>query len=298
MNATATVSVSATRRFFWLLRRELWESRSIYIAPLAVAGLVLIGHAVSTIWLPAQFRAALARDPLHHQTLINQHYDFGAGLLMLTTLIVAIFYCLDALYGERRDRSILFWKSLPVSDLTTVLAKMSVPMVVLPLVTFIVTVVPQFIMAVISSVALAANGLSVGTYWSQLSLPHMWLLLLYHLFTVHALWWAPLFAYLLLVSAWARRAPVLWAVLPPLAIAVVERIAFGTSHFAAMLLHNVSGTNNRSVMLSSPGAMPIDPMTHLTPLRFITNPGLWMGLAVASLFLWATIRLRHRQSPV
>ena len=57
-----------------------------------------------------------------------------------------MFYCLDALYGERRDRSILFWKSLPVSDLTTVLSKASIPIVVLPLLTFAVTVATQLIM--------------------------------------------------------------------------------------------------------------------------------------------------------
>ena len=51
---------------------------------------------------------------------------------MLTAFLVGVFYCLDALHGERRDRSILFWKSLPVSDLTTVLAKASVPCRVLP----------------------------------------------------------------------------------------------------------------------------------------------------------------------
>ena len=63
---------------------------------------------------------------------------------MGTTFIVGIFYCLDALYGERRDRSILFWKSLPVSDLTTVLSKASIPLVVLPLLAFAITVVTQF----------------------------------------------------------------------------------------------------------------------------------------------------------
>ena len=69
----------------------------------------------------------------------------------MTALFVVIFYCLDALYGERRDRSILFWKSLPVSDLTTVLAKASIPLVVLPLVVFAITVAVQLAMLLLSS---------------------------------------------------------------------------------------------------------------------------------------------------
>ena len=104
---------------------------------------------------------------------------------MATTFIVGIFYCLDALHGERRDRSILFWKSLPVSDLTTVLSKASIPLVVLPLLTFAITVATQWIMLLLSSAVLLASGLSVATLWTQLPLFQMSLMLLYHLVTVH-----------------------------------------------------------------------------------------------------------------
>ena len=92
---------------------------------------------------------------------------------MLTTFVVGVFYCLDALHGERRDRSILFWKSLPVSDLTTVLSKASIPLVVLPLLTFAITVVTQWIMLLLSSAVLLGSGLSVATLWTQLSLFQM-----------------------------------------------------------------------------------------------------------------------------
>ena len=71
----------------------------------------------------------MALDAQSRQQTIEAPYDMAAGLLMLDLLIVGVFYCLDALHGERRDRSMLFWKSLPVSDLTTVLAKASIPLV-------------------------------------------------------------------------------------------------------------------------------------------------------------------------
>jgi ABC-2 type transport system permease protein len=105
------------------------------------------------------------------------------------------------------------------------------------LVTFAITVVTQFIMLLLSTMVLLGDDPGIATLGTQLPLFQMSLLLLYHLLAVHSLWYAPIFGWLLLVSGWARRAPFLWAGLPLLAIGIVERIAFNTSHFAAMLEH-------------------------------------------------------------
>jgi ABC-2 type transport system permease protein len=279
---------------YWSLRRELWENRSVYIAPLAVAPLALVGMIINAAYLPAKTRA-LAAAPMKLHAAIQQPYDAVAGLLMGTTLIVAVVYSLDALYGERRDRSLLFWKSLPVSDTTTVLAKAAIPILILPLLGFVVTFVVQLITAVITSVILAASGLSVAAFWEQLSFGRMSLLLLYHLVAVHGLSWAPFFGWMLLVSAWARRAPFVWALLPPLAIGIVERIAFNTSHFAGMLGRRLSGAG--SVAMTAPG-MSMDPTTtHATVGRFLSAPGFWLGLVLTALFLAAAVRLRRHQVP-
>ena len=279
---------------YWSVRRELWEYRSIYVAPLAVAALFLFGYVISAIRLPHKLRAA-ALDPMLQHKLIAHPYDVAALLIMGATFVIALFYSLDALYGERRDRSILFWKSLPVSDLTTVLSKASIPFVVIPLLSFAVTVVTQFIMLLLSSAVMLGSGLSVATLWTQVSLPQMSWMLLYHLVMVHALWYAPIYAWLLLVSGWARRAPFLWAALPLLAIGVVEKIAFNTSHFAAMLENRISGD---AAAVTVPGRLPMDPMTHLTPGHFLSSPGLWIGLAVAAAFLAAAVRVRRSQGPI
>jgi len=286
--------MSATRPMYWSVRRELWESRSIYIAPLAVAAVFLFGFLISTIHLPNRMRAALALDPAKQYELIEQPYNFAAVLIMGTTFIVAVFYCLEALHGERRDRSILFWKSLPVSDLTTVLSKASIPLVVLPLLTFAITVFTQWIMLLLSTIVLLGNGLSVGMLWSHLI--QTWVMLLYHLLAIHSLWYAPIFAWLLLVSAWARRMAFLWAALPLLAIGVVEKIAFNTSHFAAMLGHRLGGGEAGAALTAAD--MSMDPLTHITPGQFLISPGLWIGLAVAAGFLAAAVRLRRYQGPI
>src|SRR6267143_874527 len=141
----APAAMSATRPMYWSVRRELWEYRSIYIAPLAVAALFLFGFLISTIHLPDKMRAALALNPVQQHEFIEQPYTFAALLIMGTAFIVGVFYCLDALHGERRDRSILFWKSLPVSDLTTVLSKAIVPLVVMPVISFVVIIATQLI---------------------------------------------------------------------------------------------------------------------------------------------------------
>ena len=284
---------SETRPMYWSVRRELWENRSIYIAPLVVAAVVLFGFLISTIHLQDKMRAALALDPMKQHELIERPYDFAALLLMGTTFVVAVFYCLDALHGERRDRSILFWKSLPVSDLITVVSKASIPLLVLPLLTFAITVVTQLIMLLLSTVVLLGSGLSVSTLWSHVSLFQMSLALLYHLLVVHGLWYAPIFGWLLLVSAWARRTPFLWAALPPLAIGVVEKIAFNTSHFAAMLGNLIGG--GEAGAASTGDSMSMGALVTGHPL---SAPSFWVGLAFAAACLAAAVRLRRNREPI
>jgi ABC-2 type transport system permease protein len=273
----APAIVRATQLFYWSVRRELWEYRSIYIAPLAVAVVTLFGYVI----------ALMIRG-----VALLQPFSFAAGAIMMAAFIVSIFYSLETLHGERRDRSILFWKSLPVSDLTTVLSKASIPLIVLPLVGFAIIVATELIMLLLGSLVLMGRGLNVATSWTPVF--RMWLMLLYHLVTVHMLWYAPMYGWVLLVSAWARRAAFLWAALPWLAICAVEKIAFNTTRFAAILGYRFAG---------GPEAIPgvdsfFDPMTQLTPGRFLSSPGLWIGLAVAAAFLAGAVRLRRCQGPI
>jgi ABC-2 type transport system permease protein len=166
-------------------------------------------------------------DSAQQHDLIAMRYELSAALIMGTALIVGVFYSLDALYGERRDRSILFWKSLPVSDLTAVLSKLTIPLVILPLVSFAISLATQFIMLLLSSVILIllSSGVNIAALWTEVSFFHVSLGLLYHLLTVHGLWCAPLYGWLLMVSAWAPRAPFIWAFLPPFVIcrAILEQ---------------------------------------------------------------------------
>jgi ABC-2 type transport system permease protein len=279
-------------RLLWSLRRELWENRSIYLGPLAVAGVALAGFSIALVRLPGRISSP-GLDPASIREIIQQPYVIVALMLMLIELLVAIVYSLDALYGERRDRSILFWKSLPVSDLTTVLAKASIPILVLPLLTFVVTMATQAIMLVASSAVLAASGVSAGQLWTQVPLFDLARINLVHLVTFHGVWWAPLYAWLLLVSAWATRVPVLWAALPLVAIGIVERIAFNSTHFAILLQDYFLGGPLSS---GDNPTMTLD-MLAPHPLRhYLLRPELWGGLALTAVLLGAAVRLRHVRS--
>jgi ABC-2 type transport system permease protein len=294
-HAVAPANLAPTRPFYWSVRRELWENHSIYLAPLAASALVLFVFLISLIGLSRTTIAAAVHDPAPELSVIDRPYESAAGLLMVVGMIVGVFYCLDALYGERRDRSILFWKSLPVSDFTTVLSKATIPLVVLPIITVGLTVITQFIILLSTSAVLRAHGLSVATYWTRLSFFQMSLMVFYHLFTVHVLGHAPFYAWFLLVSAWAKRAPFLWAFLPPLAIAFIEKMLFNTTYFANMLVAALSGGTEA---VPFPGRMPIEPGMQLTPGHFLLSPGLWIGLAITAAFLFAAVRLRHNREPI
>jgi ABC-2 type transport system permease protein len=283
--------MSATRPLYWSVRRELWENRSIYVAPLAIAAVTLFGFLIATLG-----RALSTTNLAQRRAVLEEPSSFAVGLIMATAFVVGVFYSLDALHGERRDRSILFWKSLPVSDLTTVLSKASIPLVVLPLLTFAVIVATQWIMLLMSSLVLLGSGLSVATLWTPSSLLQMSLMLLYHLLTVHVLWHAPIYGWLLLVSGWARRATFLWAVLPWVAIGIIEKVAFNTSQFAAMLGYRMTGPE--AYNLGARGGDPMHSMATLDPGRFLSSPGLWIGLAIAAAFLAAAVRLRRYQGPI
>ncbi len=286
-----------TRPFYWSVWRELWENRSIYIAPLIVAAFEVFGFAISTIGLADRRRAVLLLDAAHQRAAIEQPYDLAAMMMIFVVFIVGVFYCLDALHGERRDRSILFWKSLPVSDLTTVLSKVTIPLVVLPLIAFAIVVCVQVIMLLQTSVVLISHGISPATTWAHFPVFQNWLMLLYGLAAI-ALWHAPIYGWLLLVSGWARRATFLWAVLPIIAIQIFEKITFNTSYFGSLVKHRLMGFAPDAFEFHGRDHPTIDSLAQLTPGRYLSSPGLWIGLVFAAAFLAAAVRLRRYRGPL
>jgi ABC-2 type transport system permease protein len=121
--------------------------------------------------------------------------------------------------------------------------------------------------------------------------------LLYGLIAI-ALWHAPIYGWALLVSGWARRATFLWAVLPLITIGVFEKITFGTSYFGSFVRHRLMGFAAEAFNLGGQSRPTIDSLAQLTPGRYPSTPGLWIGLAFATAFLAAAVRLRRYRGPI
>jgi ABC-2 type transport system permease protein len=294
--ADAPMPRAGIRPFYWSVRRELWEHTAIHVAPLVTAGVALLAFAVSAIDLPRARRAMLLLDPLQQRTRITWPYDIAFNAIMFSVFLVWLFYCLDALHGERRDRSVLFWKSLPVSDLTAVMAKASVPLVLLPAFAFVLVIATQIVMLGLSDVVLLANGLPLATS-SQLPLFQSWPTVLIGLLAM-TLWNAPMYGWFLLVSAWARRATLLWGVLPPIVLGILERIAFHTHVFDAW-------TRYRGMAWTpTPDAFPprrvfmFVPFNPLPPAQLLRDPALWIGLLFAAVLFVAAARVRRHRGPL
>ena len=290
-------ALSPTRPLYWSIRRELWEYRSVYVAPVIVAGLITIafligapGHVVRKL------RAAESLSPEQIHEAIAGPYGFAALVLMGVCFLVSLFYCIEAMQGERRDRSILFWKSLPLSDLTVVLSKMSVPLVILPVIAVVLTIATHIVMLVLNVIALQIGGVSAAPLWTHLSFVQMWEMMAYHMLILHGLWFAPLYAWLLLVSAWARRLALLWAVLPLVAVGVLEKITFRTSHFEHWMMYRFGGAPGSGAYPGSGSAM--HEWMHLSIGQVVLNPSLWAGLVTAAVFLVLTARVRRSRGPI
>ena len=284
-----------TRTFAWSVRRELWEHRAIYLAPSVVAAFVTLVHFLATLTTAGQ-RAATLADPARRGDFMV-HYDAVAGAIVVTALLVGVLYALGALHGERRDRSIMFWKSLPISDRTAVLAKAAVPMLVLPLLSFALVAASSSAMILLQSFVWSLQGFDARELWERVDLPFLWLSLLYGL-PFMALWYAPVYAWILLVSAWAPRWPFMWAIAPFAAAFIVQHtmLHHTVGHWA--MEKRLGGGVIEPFSIGGTGSVWIQRLSDLEPLRLYTLPGLWIGVALAALFLAGAIHMRRSRGPL
>jgi ABC-2 type transport system permease protein len=215
--------------------------------------------------------------------------------LLLTTTI----YAGDCLYTERKDRSILFWKSMPVSDRLTVLSKLLVVMVIVPLGIYLISGVTTLLSSGIYVVR-AWQDHTGDTYWDAAT----WLRIQgISLVAVVAgvLWYAPVTAFLMLASAWARRNVWLWVLLPPVVLIMLERIALGTNYVMNVVWYRLGGV----FAYTQPAAPGVGDaagqqsrslnllFANVDPFPVFANIDLWLGVGVAVLLIVATIRIRQ-----
>lgn len=283
----------------WMIRREIWERRAIWLFPAIVGGLVI---------LAALFGRVEFMDTAQIQgTAVGRAYLVAFGIVFYTVAsLYSTLYLLDCLYDDRRDRSILFWKSLPLSDTATVLSKLAVGLLVIPLVCFVAADVAALFTAFILSVR--ARSLVGGALWQAdlwLQVQALWL----YVIATTAIWYLPLAGWLMVVSAWARRAVMMWAILPPLALYFIERWFLGTHVVTQVLGRHLIGYaaaafrgDGNSLWLDGTGdaSTPVTAgVGHLMNFAgFFANPHTWIAVALGAALIFVAIQLRLRRTEV
>lgn len=284
----------------WLVRREFWENRAIWMMPAVIGGLMILAALFGRVDLMSSSQLP--------SRAVGQLFMVTVGSTFFAVMsIYATWYLLDCLYADRKDRSVLFWKSLPISDTTTVLSKLATALIVIPLVYFAAADVTTLLMAFVISVR--AGSIIGGSLWHAdlwLQLQALWL----YMIVTTAIWYLPIAAYLLVVSAWAKRAVMLWSILPPIALLLAERWFFGTHVIADQLWERLVGAVMAFRMNPGDGSWvttvvdndvittPTNLWSFLNASGFLSSPETWIGIAVGAALIVCAIQLRMRRTEI
>ena len=215
-----------TNTFKWLVKREFWEHRGGFLwAPVVVAGIATVFSLVASIaggMAVREHRDEMTFGPgdaAEHAAQLGGVGDMalagGIGMMMIVCAFVVFFYSLGALYDDRRDRSILFWKSMPLTDTQMVLSKATWAVLLAPLLALGVGVALGLVFWLVMLATAAMSGVPGATDMITYSHPFKVLATMLAALPVQMIWALPTLGWLMLCSAWARRLPFLWATALP-----------------------------------------------------------------------------------
>jgi ABC-2 type transport system permease protein len=283
------------KTYSWLIRRELWEFRATWLIP-AVIGAVMI---IATLF--GQVDTSAFDSRLATVNLGTMYLLVLAVLFYAVMSIYSAWYLMDCLYNDRRDRSILFWKSLPVSDTQTVLSKLLMGLAIIPLVFMVASDLTSLIMAFVLSIrARTVFGAALWHPGTWLQVQVFWL----YVIATTAIWYLPMAGWLMVVSAWAKRAVMLWTLLPPLVLYLIEKWFLNTHivetvigrrlwGYPAVAYHGNEQWINENLSESSAA---VTVWRFINPVGFFSSPQVWIGLAVGVVLIVCAIQLRMRHS--
>jgi ABC-2 type transport system permease protein len=295
--------------YLWLVRREFWENRAIWLIPAALGALLILAALFGGYQVVGAVDLTMVRSVVQAGAL-----DGMIAIVMTFFAVMAIYsswYLLDCLYADRKDRSILFWKSMPISDAATVTSKLLIALILIPLCYFVFADLTTLLMAFIISVR--ARGSIGGSLWSGdlwLQIQVLWL----YMIVTTAIWYLPIAGWLLVVSAWAKRAVILWFVLPPLALILAERVFLGTHVIARQLWarlgllgyasnafkYTPGDANWITTEIGRQGSItaPASLYRFINADWFVSSPETWMGAAVGAVLIVGAIQLRIRRTEI
>jgi ABC-2 type transport system permease protein len=285
------------KTYSWLIRREFWEFRATWLIPAVVGAVLLISALFGRIDMTA-FDSHLAA--------LNLGTIYLLGLAVLFYAVMSIYsswYLMDCLYNDRRDRSILFWKSLPVSDSQTVLSKLLMGLAVIPLVFMVAADLTSLLMAFVISIRARTFSAVLWNPQTWFQVQVLWL----YVIATTAIWYLPIAGWLMLVSAWAKRAVMLWTLLPPLVLYLIEKWFLNTHvvqnvlgqrlvGYAAVAYHGNEQWIKDNMSEAATG--PVSVWRFINPAGFFSSLEVWIGLAVGVAMILGTIQLRMRRSEI
>lgn len=293
-----------------LIRREIWEHRAIWVTPIVIgiimslvstAGIVTVSAFDREVEL-AIFSASNIAGDAERRAVLTVYFLGTSWLFLFAMGVLTIFYTLDSLYAERKDKSILFWRSLPVTDAETVVSKLLTAILLIPLVTVAAIAVTHIINVAVTAAWVSIRGGDAGhLIWGSVSFLDNWAAALI-VALAGALWMSPFVGWFLFVSALTKRSPFLTAFMPLIVIPLIEWIVFRTKLFAEAVY-------GRGGVLPLFQGMDVEAyfdeerfrveeataslLTHLDIGKFLTSGSLWIGIIVCGLFVTAAIYVRR-----
>jgi len=293
-----------------LVRRELWEHRSLYVTP-AVVALVMI-LAILTAFVFASGHQEIVDIGIFGASNLVGDAERRAALMALLIgntipfifagTILTIFYCLDSLYAERKSKSILFWRSLPITDAETVVSKFLTAALAIPLVAFAVIVIAHLVILLMTSIFVSIEGgSSIFLIWKSAPLFNAWAAILI-ITLLLPVWFSPFIGWFLFVSAWTKRTPLLMAFLPLVLLPTLEYWVLRThllfdaikSRFDHLPIFKGIDPElffNEERFIAEADAVSLLGLIDIG--KFLASPQMWAGVIVAGLFITAAIYVRR-----
>lgn len=291
-----------------LFLKEFWDNkRAIFVTPMVVTGLFIFFAIVAMIngsgilFDGASINEHLSQAPefeAEAATRITSVLFITPVLLVIATIFSMVFTALSVLFDERKDKSILFWKSMPVSDTQEVLVKLATVTVVTPLIAIGFSLIIQLFAALVMGSMVAINT-DLGA-WNMVfsNINYLGLIAADLTMTfVMILWTLPIFTWFMLVSSFSRRSPFLLAFIVPILIMVIEAIFFRSELLVTAIASRFSYLEKYGRQFeANEGENVVEGVFSL--LGSFSEPNFWYGIIVAAAMIAGCIQIRKRSSIV
>ena len=295
---------------FALIRREIWEHRSLYVTP-AVIGLINVLILLTTMVFASGYQEIIDIGIVGAQNLAGEAERRAALFAVLmgntapflfASVIVTVFYTLDSLYAERKNKSILFWRSLPITDAETVISKFLTAALAIPVFAFVFIVVTHILVLILTSVFVSIEGgSSMLLVWKSAPVFDVWAGM-FIVMLLLPIWFSPFIGWFLFVSAWTKRSPLLMAFLPLILVPTIEYWVLRTHLVADAMqtrfeqLPMFKGIDpetlfNERELVASADAISL--ISYVDIGKFLASPQMWAGVIVCGLFMTAAIYVRR-----